>query len=195
MLTPLCGQTLDTNALSNFSPSIQRDVYDICSKVKLDAAKQTALARAIEKENERFADILRENEGVMTTKGKAEMANMRDTTISTILNKDEQEQYYRGLYDVESEKEGTALADAYQKKYNLTDQNWKFIRVAWYKYLLESHVIKKMMASEPKKAQKKISERRAYWLDTIEKKGGIRINPDDMSLTVTRPFNPDTLHK
>uniref|UniRef100_UPI00260C8CCA hypothetical protein n=1 Tax=uncultured Duncaniella sp. TaxID=2768039 RepID=UPI00260C8CCA len=74
-------------------------------------------------------------------------------------------------------------------------QNWKFIRVACYKIALDSRVIKKMMADQPKKAQKKIAELRKAQLKTIEEKGGISIDPDKMTLKVVRPFNPDTLHK
>ena len=51
------------------------------------------------------------------------------------------------------------------------------------------------MADQPKKAQKMIADLRAKWLKAIEEKGGIAINPDEMTLTYTREFNPNTLHK
>lgn len=193
--SPLFAQTLDTEALAKFSPSTQRDVFEVSSLCKLTADQQVALAKAIEKENKKFIEGIKANDGVLTVKTRNQINKMRDTTLASILSTDQLEQYYRGVYDAAADAEGNALANALQKKYDLTDQNWKFIRVAWYKYNLDSRVIKKMMADQPKKAQKKIDELRKYWLDTIEEKGGIRVNPDDMTVVYTREFNPNTLRK
>lgn len=192
---PVFAQTLDTEALAKFSPSTQRDVFEVSSLAKLTAEQQVKLAKAIEKENAKFLDIVKDNEGILTVKGRNQLAKMREHTLSTLLSDDQLQQYYRGVFDKEADAEGNAIANGLQKKYNLTDQNWKFIRVACYKIALESRVIKKMMADQPKKAQKKIADLRAEWLKTIEEKGGIAINPDDMTLTYTREFNPNTLHK
>ena len=192
---PVFAQTLDTEALAKFSPSTQRDVFEVSGLVKLTPEQQVKLAKAIEKENAKFLDIVKDNEGILTVKGRNQLAKMRENTLSTLLSNEQLQQYYRGVFDKEADAEGNAIADGLQKKYNLTDQNWKFIRVACYKIALESRVIKKMMADQPKKAQKKIADLRAEWLKTIEEKGGIAINPDDMTLTYTREFNPNTLHK
>lgn len=192
---PVFAQTLDTKALAKFSPSTQRDVFEVSGLVKLTPEQQVKLAKAIEKENAKFLNIVKDNEGILTVKGRNQLAKMRENTLSTLLSDDQLQQYYRGVFDKEADAEGNAIANGLQKKYNLTDQNWKFIRVACYKIALESRVIKKMMADQPKKAQKKIADLRAEWLKTIEEKGGIAINPDDMTLTYTREFNPNTLHK
>ncbi len=192
---PVFAQTLDTEALAKFSPSTQRDVFEVSGLVKLTPEQQVKLAKAIEKENAKFLDIVKDNEGILTVKGRNQLAKMRENTLSTLLSDEQLQQYYRGVFDKEADAEGNAIANGLQKKYNLTDQNWKFIRVACYKIALESRVIKKMMADQPKKAQKKIADLRAEWLKTIEEKGGIAINPDDMTLTYTREFNPNTLHK
>lgn len=192
---PVFAQTLDTEALAKFSPSTQRDVFEVSGLVKLTPEQQVKLAKAIEKENAKFLNIVKDNEGILTVKGRNQLAKMRENTLSTLLSDDQLQQYYRGVFDKEADAEGNAIANGLQKKYNLTDQNWKFIRVACYKIALESCVIKKMMADQPKKAQKKIADLRAEWLKTIEEKGGIAINPDDMTLTYTREFNPNTLHK
>ena len=193
--SPVFAQTLDTEVLAKFSPSTQRDVYEVSGLTKLTPEQQVKLAQAIEKENKKFVEIIKANEGVMTVKGRNQLAKMRDNTLSSLLSDEQLQQYYRGVFNAAADAEGNAIADGLQKKYNLTDQNWKFIRVACYKYALESKVIKKMMADQPKKAQKKIAYLRTYWLNTIEEKGGIRINPDDMTLVFTREFNPNTLHK
>lgn len=192
---PVFAQTLDTEALAKFSPSTQRDVFEVSGLVKLTPEQQVKLAKAIEKENAKFLNIVKDNEGILTVKGRNQLAKMRENTLSTLLSDDQLQQYYRGVFDKEADAEGNAIADGLQKKYNLTDQNWKFIRVACYKIALESRVIKKLMADQPKKAQKKIADLRAEWLKTIEEKGGIAINPDDMTLSYTREFNPNTLHK
>ncbi len=192
---PVFAQTLDTEALAKFSPSTQRDVFEVSSLAKLTAEQQIKLAKAIEKENAKFLEIIKANEGVMTVKGRNQLARMRDNTLTDILSEEQLRQYYRGIYDKEADAEGIAIANGFQKKYGITDQNWKFIRVACYKIALESRLIKKMMADQPKKARKKIDGLRTEWLKTIEEKGGIAINPDDMTLTVTREFNPNTLHK
>lgn len=192
---PVFAQTLDTEALAKFSPSAQRDVFEVSGLVKLTPEQQVKLAKAIEKENAKFLNIVKDNEGILTVKGRNQLAKMRENTLSTLLSDDQLQQYYRGVFDKEADAEGNAIADGLQKKYNLTDQNWKFIRVACYKIALESRVIKKLMADQPKKAQKKIADLRAEWLKTIEEKGGIAINPDDMTLSYTREFNPNTLHK
>lgn len=192
---PVFAQTLDTEALAKFSPSTQRDVFEVSGLVKLTPEQQVKLAKAIEKENAKFLNIVKDNEGILTVKGRNQLAKMRENTLSTLLSDDQLQQYYRGVFDKEADAEGNAIANGLQKKYNLTDQNWKFIRVACYKIALESRVIKKLMADQPKKAQKKIADLRAEWLKTIEEKGGIAINPDDMTLIYTREFNPNTLHK
>lgn len=192
---PVFAQTLDTDALAKFSPSTQRDVFEVSSLAKLSGEQQVKLAEAIEKENKKFIEVVKANEGVLTVKGRNQLNKMRDNALTSILSDDQLQQYYRGVYNAAADAEGNAIADGLQKKYNLTDQNWKFIRVACYKYALESRVIKKMMADQPKKAQKKIDELKKYWLNTIEEKGGIRINPDEMTLVYTREFDPNTLHK
>lgn len=192
---PVFAQTLDTEALASFSPSTQRDVFEVSSLCKLTGEQQVALAKAIEKENKKFIDSIKENDGVLTIKGRNQINKMRDNTLASILSDDQLQQYYRGIYDAAADAEGNALANTLQKKYDLTDQNWKFIRVAWYKYNLESRVIRKLMADQPKKAQKQIDDLREYWLNTIEEKGGIRVNPDEMTVVYTREFNPNTLRK
>lgn len=193
--TPIWAQTLDTDALAQFPSSVQRDVFEVSSKVKLTSDQQVQLAKAIELENDKMIESIKANEGVLTTKGRNQIAKQRDKALQNILSTDQLEQYYRGVYDAAADAEGNALANALQKKYDLTDQNWKFIRVAWYKYNLDSRVIRKMMADQPKKADKKIAEMKKYWLDTIEQKGGIRVDPDAMTVEVTRLFDPNHLHK
>lgn len=192
---PISAQTLDTDALASFPSSVQRDVFEVSSKVKLTADQQVQLAKAIEKENDKMIEAIKANEGVLTNKGRNQVAKFRDSSLQSILSTDQLEQYYRGIYDAEADAAGNALANTLQKKYDLTDQNWKFIRVAWYKYNLDSRVIRKMLVDQPKKADKKCAELKKYWLDTIESKGGIRVDPDAMTVTVTRPFDPNTLHR
>lgn len=195
LTSPLFAQTLDTGALEKFPDAIKRDVFEVATHVKLSGEQQVALAKAIQKENARMIELIKANDGVLPTKGKNQIAKMRDNAVKEILSNEQQEQYYRGIYNSAADAEGNALADALQKKYDLTDQNWKFIRVAWYKHNLDSRVIRKMMADQPKKADKKIAESKKYWLNTIEEKGGIRVDPDAMTVTVTRPFDPNSLHK
>lgn len=195
LTSPLFAQTLDTGALEKFPDAIKRDVFEVATHVKLSGKQQVALAKAIQKENARMIELIKANDGVLPTKGKNQIAKMRDNAVKEILSNEQQEQYYRGIYNSAADAEGNALADALQKKYDLTDQNWKFIRVAWYKHNLDSRVIRKMMADQPKKADKKIAESKKYWLNTIEEKGGIRVDPDAMTVTVTRPFDPNSLHK
>ena len=127
---PVFAQTLDTEALAKFSPSAQRDVFEVSGLVKLTPEQQVKLAKAIEKENAKFLNIVKDNEGILTVKGRNQLAKMRENTLSTLLSDDQLQQYYRGVFDKESDAEGNAIADGLQKKYNLTDQNWKFIRVA-----------------------------------------------------------------
>ena len=52
-----------------------------------------------------------------------------------------------------------------------------------------------MMADQPAKAKKKIEKLREEQLATIEAKGGIRVNPAGTTVTVIKPFDPNTLHK
>ncbi len=192
---PVFAQTLDTEALSSFPSAIQRDVFEISSYVKLSANQQVQLANAFIKENDKMIESIKANEGVLTNKGRREIAQIRNTTLQTVLSDDQLQQYYRGIYDAAADAAGNSLANALQKKYNLTDQNWKFIRIAWYKYNLESRVIKRMLAGKPKEIAKQCADLKNYWLNTIEEKGGIRVDPDAMTVTVTRPFDPNNLHK
>lgn len=193
--TPVFAQTLDSNALSAFPASTQRQTYEICKNVKLTPEQQVKLAKAIEKENETFLKIINANEGVMVPKGKNQLTKMRDKSLAEILDQEQLEQYYRGVFDAAADAEGNAIANKLQKKYDLTDQNWKFIRIAFYKIGLESRVIKKLMADQPKKANKKIADLTEYYLKTIEEKGDIKVDPVKMTVTYLKEFNPNDLHK
>ena len=75
----------------------------------------------------------------------------------------------------------------------MTDQNWKFIRNAFYKIGLESRVLKKTVPQ--KKAESEIALLRSQQLDEIEARGGIRVDPVAMTVTVVREFNPTALRK
>ncbi len=51
------------------------------------------------------------------------------------------------------------------------------------------------IADQPKKAAKMIAELRDEQLKSIEEKGGIRVNPDKMTVKVVREFDPNALIK
>lgn len=196
MLTglPVAAQTLDTYALKDFSPSTVRETFEVCRHTKLTPAQQISLAKAIEDENALFVKMVAGNNGVLAVKDRNRLNKMRDNTLRKLLDDETLLQYYRGVYDAEALAEGTGIANDLQKKYNLTDQNWKFIRIAFYKIGLDSRVLKKMMADNPAKARKEIERIRREQLMTIEEKGGIRVN-DDMTVDVIRPFDPVSLRK
>lgn len=196
MLTglPVAAQTLDTDALKDFSPSTVRETFEVCRHTKLTPAQQISLAKAIEDENALFVKMIAGNNGVLAVKDRNRLNKMRDNTLRKLLDDETLLQYYRGVYDAEALAEGTGIANDLQKKYNLTDQNWKFIRIAFYKIGLDSRVLKKMMADNPAKARKEIERIRREQLMTIEEKGGIRVN-DDMTVDVIRPFDPVSLRK
>lgn len=187
------AQTLDVAALKSFPPSVAREVFSVTRYVKLDSDTQIALARAFEKEDAAFVQAVEADGGILSVKSERKLEKMRDRTLADILSDEQLQQYYRGVYDAEALAEGNAVGDKLRKKYNLSDQNWKFIRIAFYKIGLESRVINKLAAS-PAEANKKIAALRKEQLATIEAKGGIRVN-DDMTVTVVRPFDPNALHK
>lgn len=188
------AQTLDTGALHGFSPSTVRETFEVCRYAKLTTDQQVSLARAIDDENALFVKMIAGNNGVLAVRDRNRLAKMRDNTLRRLLDDETLLQYYRGLYDAEAMAEGTGVANDLQKKYNLTDQNWKFIRIAFYKIALDSRVIRRMMADTPAKARKEIERIRREQLKTIEEKGGIRVN-DDMTVDVVRPFDPVALRK
>ena len=189
------AQTLDVAALEGFSPSTVVRVYDVSRYVKLDAGQQKALAAAIEKADAKEVAMIKAADGVLTTADSRKVEKQRHKMLAGILSTEQMEQYYRGVFDSEADAEGIAVANRLQKKYNLTDQNWKFIRIAFYKIALDSRVINAMMADQPAKAKKKIEKLREEQLATIEAKGGIRVNPAGTTVTVIKPFDPNTLHK
>ena len=189
------AQTLDVAALEGFSPSTVVRVYDVSRYVKLDAGQQKALAAAIEKADAKEVAMIKAADGVLTTADSRKVDKQRHKMLAGIFSTEQMEQYYRGVFDSEADAEGIAVANRLQKKYNITDQNWKFIRIAFYKIALDSRVINAMMADQPAKAKKKIEKLREEQLATIEAKGGIRVNPAGTTVTVIKPFDPNTLHK
>lgn len=189
------AQTLDVAALEGFSPSTVVRVYDVSRYVKLDAGQQKALAAAIEKADAKEVAMIKAADGVLTTADSRKVEKQRHKMLAGILSTEQMEQYYRGVFDSEADAEGIAVANRLQKKYNLTDQNWKFIRIAFYKIALDSRVINAMMADQPAKAKKNIEKLREEQLATIEAKGGIHVNPAGTTVTVIKPFDPNTLHK
>lgn len=191
---PLRAQTIDTKALAEFPASTIRQTFEICRHVKLSPDQQIKIAKAIEKENARFLEITGKNDGLLTVKGRNQLAKMRDNALAEILDTEQLEQYYRGIYNAEADAEGNAVANTLQKRYGLTDQNWKFIRVAFYKLALESRVIKKTMADQPKKAAARIAKIKEEQMKAIEEKGGLRVNPD-MTITWLREFRPNELRR
>lgn len=191
----LGAQTLDTSALNGFHPSTVREVFEVCRYVKLDGPRQQALAQAFSHEDSLFVCRVASADGILSVKASRELQRMHERAIADILDQGQLEQYYRGVFDKEADAEGSGIADRLQKKYGLTDQNWKFIRIAFYKIGLESRVINKLMSDQPAKARKKIDALRAEMLASIEAKGGIRVDPDGKTVTVVRPFEPNSLHK
>ncbi len=193
--TSLSAQTLDVDALGAYHPSTVREVFAVSRYVKLDAAQQRALASAFEREDSVFVARVKADGGILSVKGNREVQKMHDRAIARVLDGEQLEQYYRGVFDKEADAEGIAVANRLQKKYGLTDQNWKFIRIAFYKIGLDSRVINKLMADQPAKARKKIEALRSEMLASIEAKGGIRVNPEGTTVTVVKPFDPNSLHK
>lgn len=193
--TSLSAQTLDVDALGAYHPSTVREVFAVSRYVKLDAAQQRALASAFEREDSVFVARVKADGGILSVKGNREVQKMHDRAIAMVLDGEQLEQYYRGVFDKEADAEGIAVANRLQKKYGLTDQNWKFIRIAFYKIGLDSRVINKLMADQPAKARKKIEALRSEMLASIEAKGGIRVNPEGTTVTVVKPFDPNSLHK
>ncbi len=191
----LGAQTLDTSALNGFHPSTVRNVFEVCRYVKLDGPQQQTLARAFEREDSLFVLRVASADGILSVKASRELQRMHERAIADILSQEQLEQYYRGVFYKEADAEGSGIADRLQKKYDLTDQNWKFIRIAFYKIGLESRVINKLMADQPAKARKKIDALRAEMLASIEAKGGIMVDPEGKTVTVVKPFDPNTLHK
>ncbi len=190
----LYAQTLDTDALKSFPPSTVRETFEVCRYVKLTPQQQVKLAEAIDSENAEFVRLIAADNGVMSVKTRNRMGKLRDSALASILDREQLAQYYRGVYDAEANAEGISIADRLQKKYDLTDQNWKFIRIAFYKIGIESRVIRKLMADTPKKADAAIARLREEQLKTIEEKGGIRVNPD-MTVVYVREFKPEALRK
>lgn len=188
------AQTLDVAALKGVSPAVMRQVYEISRNVKLTGEQQLKLAHGIEKENKYFLQDIAESDGMLSVRGAQKLAKMRDQMLADVLSEDELAQYYRGYFDKEADAEGQKVANELRSRYALTDQNWKFIRIAFYKIGLESRVISKMMADQPKKAAKRIEEIKREYLTSIEEKGGLRVNPD-MTITWVREFNPNALRK
>lgn len=192
---PSFGQTLDTEALAKFNPSTVHRVWDVAKHVKLSAAQQKKLATAFETNDATWLETMKKAGGVEEQPAGRRYQKLNEKAIDKVLDKQQVAQYYRGVFDAEANAEGNAVANRLQKKYNLTDQNWKFIRIAFYKIALDSRVINKMMADNPKEAKKKIEALRKEQLASIEAKGGIRVDPEGQTVTVVRPFDPNALHK
>lgn len=188
------AQTMDCQALESFSPAVQRAAYDVCGRVSLDAGKQVEIARMIEQADAMFVKLIAADNGVLSVKSRNQLDRFRTRELKRILSADELMQYYRGVYDAEADAETSAIADRLQRKYGLTDQNWKFIRVALYKIALDTRMLRKVYADQPKVAAKKIDELRKTQLRSITEKGGLEVDPEEMTVRVVRPFDPNSLH-
>jgi len=189
------AQTLDTEALKDYDPSLVRRVWEVARYVKLDAAQQQQLARAFASEDSCFVAMLAGDGGIQSVRSRNRIQKMYDNSIAALLDEEQLNQYYRGVYDTEANAEGIATANRLQKQYNLTDQNWKFIRIAFYKIGLERRVIRKLLADKPKEAARRIAKIQKEQLATIEAKGGIRVDAEGTTVTVVRPFDPNALYK
>ena len=108
----------------------------MCKYVKLTPGAAGETCQSHRKGKCLFIKAINDNEGVLTTKGNNQLGKMRDNTLKSILDDEQIQQYWRGVYNAEAMAEGAAIANTLQKKYGLTDQNWKFINVAFYKMLL-----------------------------------------------------------
>lgn len=191
----MTAQTLDTEALKDFAPTTVRATFDVARYVHLTPQQQVAVAKAIEKQDAEFVRMVTEAGGILPVADDRKLQRQHDKALASILSKEELEQYYRGVYDAEANAEGIAIADKLRKKYKLTDENWKFVRIAFYKIGLEGRVIKKLMADKPKAAAAAVARLRDEQLKTIEEKGGFRVDPDKMTVEFIRPFDPTALHK
>lgn len=164
--------------------------YEVCRYVSVTPEQQQALARAIDAENEYFLEAVNSDEGFLNDRSTKALARRHDKNLAEILTLEQLQQYYRGIYNAAAVAEGNGIADRLQRDFNLTDQNWKFIRNAFYKMALEGRVINKIYADQPRKAQKAIAELRKQLLDDIEQRGGIRVNDEGTTVEYTREFDP-----
>lgn len=187
-------QTIDCDALKDLPAGVIRDVHEIGRHVNLSAEKQLQVAKMVMENDSLFAALISKDGGVLTNKSRNAVDRHASRRLAQILTSEELEQYYRGVFDAEANAEGIRVANTLQKKYKLTDQNWKFIRIAFYKIALEEKVVGKVMADKPKEAKKRLDETRKYYLDTIEKKGGIRVNAAGTTVTEVVPFDANALH-
>lgn len=187
------AQTIDCEALSKFSPAVIRATYDICRYTHLDPQQQVAVARFTEAENKKYAKMLKADGGLLTNQSTAKLAKFRATQLAKIMDAEQLEQYYSSMYDEAAKTEADQLTNYLKEKYDLTDQNCKFIRVSMYEYGIKSRVTHTMMADKPKQAKQEIAKMKAHYLQVIEDKGGIRIDPDERTVTVVRPFNATAL--
>ncbi|MCM1400917.1 MAG: hypothetical protein NC189_02750 [Bacteroides sp.] len=198
----LCGvsqsvsaQTVNVESLNQFPAGVVRDTYNVCQHVSLTPEQQIQLAKALQQEDADYTTILNANNGFMPQADAKVIEKKHDKALAKIMNNEQLEQYYRGVYNEEALAEGNAVANRLRKSYGLTDQNWKFIRNAFYKFALESRVIKKVMSDSPKKAESKIANLKKSLLNDIEQRGGIRVNPEGTTVEVVRQFDPNKLRK
>lgn len=189
------AQTMNCETVANYPASIQRKVFEVCRHVNLSDDQQLQIAALALKEDSLFVDLVRADGGLLTNKSRNKLDKVKSSGLAKIMSPDQLKQYYRGVYDAEALAEADRIANFFRSHYNLTDQNWKFIRIAMYKIGLDSRMIKKVYASEPKKAQKMIEKLRKEQLQTIVDKGGIEINPETMELRQLVPFDPNALHR
>lgn len=189
------AQRVDLQALKDFDASTVRDVHEVCQHVSITPQQQVDLAKKFQKENEQFVEMVRNDEGYLELRNARKLNKMHDRAIAQVLDGEQLAQYYRGVYSDQAQTEGHAVANRLQAMYHLTDQNTKFIRNALFKLALESKVLRKTMAEQPAKAEKMIKKLCADLLDDIEQRGGIRVDPDAMTVEYTREFNPNTLRR
>lgn len=195
MAHALVAQTIDCDALASYPASVQRGVFDVCRYVDVDASVQRELACMVQQSDSLFMALVKADGGLLTNKSRNRVERQRMAALRNLLTDEQLNQYYRGVYDAEANAEGIRIADELQKRYGLTDQNWKFIRIAFYKIGLEARVLKKLYSDQPKKAAAKIGEIRRYYLNSIAEKGGIVVDPENMTVTEISPFDPNSLHR
>lgn len=187
------SQTTDCSAIKDFSPALQVQTAEVCRYVCLTSDQQVSLAKGIQKYDKAYVKALNADSGLLTSKSAKKLEKSWVEMLRSVMTEQQVQQYYRGLFDSEANAEGIKIANALQKKYGLTDQNWKFIRIAMYKLALEQRVANKLI--EGKEAKKHVAKLKKDLLQTIVDKGGISVDPDAMTVTVICEFDPNHLER
>lgn len=190
------AQTFDTRLLSQYDPAVLQELYPVCRHTTASPEQQARLAERFHQENLRFAELLRDDSGVLTPDHEEEMEQMRDSALREVLTEEQLLDYYRYEALPDAYARGREAKAAVSRQLKLSYMELKYVNNTFFVIEQETQAARKLLRGRPAEARERARQIYEREIARLEAKSGIRIDRQMRAervvhLTDYAPLMPD----